>query len=129
MVDFIATLYIAMQVCAIILAWPQIRKLYLAKQSSELSLTTWVTWLMSSLVTMAYASTTGQFIWLCANIGWATFYVVMVILIIRYRQQTIYQQVVHLFKMRFYFAVSKSPAKVPAETLPHDLVDKLHHKD
>lgn len=99
-----------MQIFAVLMAWPQLRKLYITKQSSSLSLTTWATWFASSLVTMAYAYSTNQLIWMSANIAWAVFYATMVIMIIRYRRQTVYEQVVNLFRMRFYLAVRRAPA-------------------
>ena len=110
MVQVLATIYICMQAFAVLMAWPQIRKLYITKQSSSLSLTTWITWLLSSFVTMAYAYSTNQPIWMGSNIAWAIFYATMVILIIRYRKQTVYEQVVNLFRMRFYLAIRRAPA-------------------
>lgn len=110
MVELLTSLYIAVQIFAVLMAWPQLRKLYIAKQSGELSLTTWATWFLSSLVTMAYAYSTNQPIWMGANIAWAIFYAAMVIMIIRYRKQTVYEQVINLFRMRFYLAIRRAPA-------------------
>lgn len=105
----LATLYAIMQAVAVLMAWPQIRKLAITKESSSLSLTTWVTWFISSFVTMAYAYTTHQPIWMGANIAWALFYGAMVVMIVRYRQQTIFEQAVNLFHTRFYLAIRRTP--------------------
>lgn len=122
MVELFATLYSVMQAIAVIMAWPQIRKLYMAKQSNELSLTTWSVWLFSSMITISYASLTENYIWLTANIAWALLYATMVILIVRYRRETIYAQITNLFRLRFYFAIGK------AESAPNHPIKKFFKK-
>lgn len=125
MVEFFGIFYAVMQVIAVLMAWPQIRKLYLTKDSAGLSLTTWTTWLASSFVTISYAYLTEQIVWMSANIGWAVFYGAMVVLIIRYREQTIYQQTVELFRMRFYFSIKRSKVKAEADDQPHSFFAKF----
>lgn len=68
---------------------PQLRKLMLTKQSDEFSLTTWVIWLVAQLMSLLYALTVKDKLYAVVCTLWAAFYVVMVVLIIKYRQPAI----------------------------------------
>ena len=65
---------------------PQARQLVVTKRSDELSLTTWIVWLGTQLVSFMYAISIAQTALIFANIGWITFYAVMVGLILYYRR-------------------------------------------
>lgn len=116
MLDFAAGLYIVAQTLSISLSWPQLRKLYHAKQSKELSLTSWSAWSASQSVTLFYGLVSHQYIWVGASILWLSFYIAMVCMIIRYRQLTIREQVVNFLQLRFRFSIERrQPKHAPKE--------------
>lgn len=67
---------------------PQARQLIITKRSDELSLPTWIVWFGSMIISLLYAISLSQLTLILAYIGWATFYGVMVGLIIHYRRAT-----------------------------------------
>lgn len=68
---------------------PQLRKLIITKQSDEFSLTTWVIWLVAQAVSLLYALTVKDKLYASVCTLWVAFYVIMVTLIVRYRQPAV----------------------------------------
>ena len=85
MLTFIGTLYISVQLISLVFSWPQLRQLFVMKDSDELSLTTWATWTMAQSVTLLYAAVSQQILWLVMSVAWLVFDIAMVALIIKYR--------------------------------------------
>lgn len=81
-------LYILGSIVAISAGVPQLRKLIATKQSDELSLTTWVTWTIVQSISLLYALEVGDALYAAMCAAWISFYVVMVMLILKYRRQT-----------------------------------------
>ena len=79
-------LYIMSTTVSLIASVPQARQLIITKRSDELSATTWVVWLCTQCVSFVYAISIAQTALILANIGWITFYSVMVGLILYYRR-------------------------------------------
>lgn len=79
-------LYMLSTTVSLVSSIPQARRLVIAKRSDELSLATWCAWLGTQLISFAYALSIAQPALIFANIGWLTFYVVMVTLILYYRR-------------------------------------------
>lgn len=122
MLDFAAGLYIVAQTLSISLSWPQIRKLYRAKQSKELSLTSWSAWTVSQSITLFYGLVSHQYIWVAASVLWLSFYISMVSMIVRYRQLTIREQVINFFQLRFRFSIER---RKPKHALSERALDKI----
>jgi hypothetical protein len=64
---------------------PQLRKLILAKQADEFSISTWLIWLFSQTAALAYALSMNDILYAIVSAFWLTFYAAMVILIFKYR--------------------------------------------
>ena len=64
---------------------PQVRKLITTRRSDELSVVTWVTWLIAQMISLAYALSIHNRILVIVNFAWICFYSVMLFLIIYYR--------------------------------------------
>jgi uncharacterized protein with PQ loop repeat len=70
---------------SIVAALPQLMKLIRLKSSSEFSLFSWTVWLIYQIVTLAYAVTLNVWAYEIINSFWVVFYLMMVVLILRYK--------------------------------------------
>ena len=80
--------YLTATVVSVIAMAPQIKQLFIAKQSDEFSLTTWFIWTMYQIIALSYSITLGSLPFMLTNIAWIVFYTVMLTLIIKYRGNT-----------------------------------------
>lgn len=71
---------------SVIATIPQLVKLIKIKQSKELSLISWIIWLIYQTVSFLYSIHIKSIAYAIINGLWICFYVLMVILIIRYRK-------------------------------------------
>jgi Ca2+/Na+ antiporter len=81
----LATLYILSGVLAMAACVPQIIQLVKVKYSDEFELRTWVLWLGTQIISVAYFIILNDIVVLLVALGWAIFYAIMVYLIIHYR--------------------------------------------
>jgi hypothetical protein len=81
--------YIVAAIVSISAGAPQIRRLFIAKASDELSLPTWCIWLGTQLVTLMYVISIANILMIIVAMAWISFYVAMVSLIIRYRRRPV----------------------------------------
>lgn len=77
---------------SVIATIPQIVKLIKTKQSEELSLISWTIWLMYQTVSFLYSIQIKSIAYTIINGVWICFYVLMVVLIIRYRKRALVLQ-------------------------------------
>lgn len=84
----IILLYLAASTASIIATLPQIKQLVVAKCSDELSLISWSIWGISQCITMIYSVYISAVPLIIANSAWILFYLIMVILIIKYRKKS-----------------------------------------
>jgi uncharacterized protein with PQ loop repeat len=80
--EYLYTFAVATSVFA---SFPQVYKLITTRRSDELSLVTWVVWLVAQLVSLAYVLSIHNILLVVVNIAWVCFYSVMLFLIIYYR--------------------------------------------
>lgn len=64
---------------------PQMLLLVKVKNSEEFSLTTWLIWIVSQVISFFYALSVGAFAYMAACAVWIAFYVAMAALIVKYR--------------------------------------------
>lgn len=86
---YITILYIIAVFCSVIASIPQVMTLYRVKCSDEFQLTTWIVWLFTQTVSLAYMISLGNMLLIVANALWVTFYLLMVVLIIAYRPKAL----------------------------------------
>ena len=87
--NLIYLFYLFATVTAISAGIPQLRKLIITKQSDEFSLATWVIWLAAQLMSLVYALAVKDKLYASMSALWVAFYVIMVALIVRYRQPVV----------------------------------------
>lgn len=83
----IEVIYITAAIVALSAGIPQLRQLFIAKASDELSLPTWCIWFMTQLVTLMYVTSIGNTLMVIVNLAWVSFYAAMVGLIVHYRRR------------------------------------------
>lgn len=83
---FIEITYITAAIVALSAGIPQLRQLLITKASDEFSLSTWLVWLSTQCITLAYVTTIGNVLMMFVNIAWVLFYAAMVSLIVYYRR-------------------------------------------
>ena len=71
----------------------QLRQLLVTKASDELSLPTWLTWLGTQCTALLYTVSIGNTLMVIVNCAWITFYLFMVILIVRFRTRPLLKSV------------------------------------
>jgi len=71
---------------SVIATIPQLLKLIKLKHSTEFNLFSWIVWLIYQTVSVAYSWRIKAYLYVVINSLWVGFYLVMVILIIRYRK-------------------------------------------
>lgn len=89
---FELTYYLA-SVASIVAAAPQIKQLLVVKCSDELNFTTWITWLVYQLTALGYAISVHATAYMVACLLWIAFYVVMLALMYKYRNNRMPQTV------------------------------------
>lgn len=86
---YIAILYMIAAGFSIVASIPQVLTLYRVKCSDEFQLTTWIVWLFTQMISLAYMISLGNLLLIATNSLWVTFYLLMVILIITYRPKAL----------------------------------------
>lgn len=81
----IQILYCAAAIIALGACVPQIYQLLRRKQADSFSLSTWTVWTATQLVTLIYVSSIRNRLMIVVSIAWVAFYIVMVCLILHYR--------------------------------------------
>lgn len=72
---------------AVLASYPTLKALYNTKDSSSLSLFSWVMWALYDVVSLLYSLTIHAYIYTYVNIGWLIFYLAIIVMIIKYRQK------------------------------------------
>lgn len=83
---FIHLLYMLAATASVCAGAPQLRKLVLTKRSAGFSLPTWMVWLATQVISLAYALSVHDRLYAVVSSIWVAFYAVMVVLIVRYRE-------------------------------------------
>ncbi len=83
---FIETLYYFAGAFALIVSIPSIIRLLQTRCSDEFSITSWVGWLGYQLVALAYSIEIQAQAYIIINVVWISFYIVMLVLILKYRK-------------------------------------------
>lgn len=81
-----AVLYMMSSATALLAGLPQIRQLLIVKRSDELSLSTWMTWVLTQSVSLLYVISIGEPVMMVANTLWVMYYITCVSLIFYYRR-------------------------------------------
>lgn len=81
----IELIYVTTTFVSIVTAFPQLKQLWLIKNSDEFNLLSWVAWLIAQLAALIYAISIASVPYLIVNLLWITFYAFMIGLIIKYR--------------------------------------------
>ncbi|NTW62455.1 hypothetical protein HGB25_03575 [Candidatus Saccharibacteria bacterium] len=81
----IEIVFLIVQSVTLFASMPQIVKLFRLKQSDELSIFTWAIWLISQSVSLLYVLSINNIPLIAVNVAWVIFYVVMMILILKYK--------------------------------------------
>lgn len=71
---------------ALLASVPQVVQLWRTKASDELSFSTWSFWLGTQAVNLTYMIALGNHLLMFFSAAWLTFYIVMMVLIVRYRR-------------------------------------------
>ena len=72
---------------AVLASYPTLKALYNTKDSSSLSLFSWVMWALYDVVSLLYSLTIHAYIYTYVNIGWLVFYLAIIVMIMKYRQK------------------------------------------
>lgn len=73
---------------AVLASYPTLKALYNSKDSSNLSLTSWVIWALYDVVSLVYSVTIKAYIYTAVNACWMVFYLAIILMIIKYRQES-----------------------------------------
>lgn len=71
---------------SVMAAIPQLSKLVKLKHSTEFNLFSWSVWFFYQVISVAYSVSIKAYVYALINSLWATFYFVMIVLIIKYRK-------------------------------------------
>lgn len=83
--DFIVPLYLVAGIFAIAISVPSIFQLIKTKRSDELSLSSWIGWIIYQVIALFYSIHINATLYIIINTLWISFYTVMVLFIIKYR--------------------------------------------
>jgi uncharacterized protein with PQ loop repeat len=86
---FIEITYLLASFVSIFAMLPQIKRLLVAKQSDELSVSTWTIWIGYQAVALMYSIAFHLLVYTIVNIAWISLYTVMLALIIKYRKKPV----------------------------------------
>jgi uncharacterized protein with PQ loop repeat len=81
----IVYIYLVATFGSIITAFPQIRQLWKMKNSEEFNILTWCAWGVAQVTTLVYSITIHSLPFILVNIGWVSYYAVILSLIFKYR--------------------------------------------
>jgi len=85
MENLLATLLLFFGSLSVLAAVPQLIKLVKIKNSDEFSQLTWIVWLSYQIVAVLYTLEIEAYAYVLINSLWTLFYLIMVILIYKYR--------------------------------------------
>jgi uncharacterized protein with PQ loop repeat len=88
-------------IAAVFAGVPQLRKLLQSKQADEFSVPTWTIWLFSQVAALMYALSIHDLLYTLVSAFWTVFYAFMVVLIFKYRNNTISFRKLALKKLRW----------------------------
>lgn len=71
---------------AVLASYPTLKALYNSKDSSSLSLLSWVIWALYDVVSLLYSVTIKAYIYTAVNACWMIFYIAIIVMIIKYRR-------------------------------------------
>ncbi len=89
----IAIIYLIAAVLSIAAMLPQIKKLIITKNSDEFNLSSWFIWFFSQACGSVYAIALKAPAYIIVSSTWTVFYVIMVVLIIKYQPKKVYPSV------------------------------------
>lgn len=81
----IVYIYLATSLCSVATALPQVRQILVMKNSDEFNLLSWLAWSIAQITALVYSITIHSLPYVVVNLGWITFYLVMTVLIVKYR--------------------------------------------
>jgi uncharacterized protein with PQ loop repeat len=81
----IELIYVTTTLVSVLTALPQLKRLWVMKNSDEFSLVSWIAWLIAQLSALVYAISIGSVPYLIVNFLWIAFYALMIALIVKYR--------------------------------------------
>jgi uncharacterized protein with PQ loop repeat len=81
-------IYLITTFTSVFTALPQLKQLWRMKNSDEFSLFSWVAWCLSQIAALFYSITIHSIPYLLVNIAWISFYLLMISLIIKFRNNT-----------------------------------------
>jgi hypothetical protein len=81
----IELVYLTTTLVSVMTAFPQLKQLWLMKNSDEFKLLSWVAWLIAQLTALVYAISIASIPYLIVNLLWIAFYALMIALILKYR--------------------------------------------
>lgn len=84
----IELIYVTSMMAAIVTAFPQLRRLWVVKNSDEFNLASWIAWLVAQVAALIYAISIASVPYVIVNLLWIVFYTFMVILIFKYRDSS-----------------------------------------
>ena len=73
---------------AVLASFPTLKALYESKDSSSLSLISWVIWAIYDVVSLLYSITIHAYIYSSVNAAWLVFYLAIIVMIIKYRRKS-----------------------------------------
>lgn len=77
--------YLSTTFVSVMASLPQIKQLWVMKNSDEFNLITWAAWLTSQFAALIYSISIGSVIYITINLIWFVFDLSMYILILKYR--------------------------------------------
>jgi len=83
----IEIIYLSSSAIAVFAMVPQIKQLLVTRQTDELSLSSWLAWLGNQIVALFYAISIHAVPYVIINFAWIAFYMIMIYLIFKYRNQ------------------------------------------
>ncbi|MDL2341563.1 MAG: PQ-loop domain-containing transporter [Patescibacteria group bacterium] len=84
----IQIIYLISSLVSVVAMWPQIKQLFVTKQSDELSIPTWLSWTLCQVISVVYAYSIHALPYFIACVSWLVFYLLMLTMILKYRHTT-----------------------------------------
>ena len=82
----VAFIYLITTFGSIFTAFPQIKQLRKMKNSDEFNIFSWTAWSIGQVTALIYSITIHSIPFIIVNIGWVTYYVIIMSLIFKYRK-------------------------------------------
>lgn len=86
--QLIEVIYLTSSAVAVLAMAPQIKQILVTKETDELNATSWSAWLGNQVVALFYAISINAVPYIIINFAWIAFYILMIVLIVKYRSQT-----------------------------------------